>query len=126
HHKEMLATVDCLDAFGPQLIGTKFDILRDHAPLTHWKTQKDFSARQIRCNEVLSRFDAEIKHIPGITNSAADALSRYPYVQSQEDLSACAISIVEFDSSILRSVRRSYLEDKLFGPVVANPEHYPL
>jgi len=126
HDKEMLAIVDCLKKFEPQLTSIKFDTLTDHAPLTHWKTQKDLSARQIRWNEVLSRFDADIHHIPGIANSAADALSHYPYVQSPDDLSACAISLIEFDSSILKSVRSSYLEDKLFGPVVANPEHYPL
>jgi RNase H-like domain found in reverse transcriptase/Reverse transcriptase (RNA-dependent DNA polymerase)/Integrase zinc binding domain/Chromo (CHRromatin Organisation MOdifier) domain/Retroviral aspartyl protease/Zinc knuckle len=126
HDKEMLAIVDCLKKFEPQLIGTKFDILTDHAPLTHWKTQKDLSARQVRWNEVLSRFDAEIHHIPGITNSAADALSRYPYVQSPDDLSACAISIVEFDSEILKSVQKSYVDDKFFGPVIKNPERYPL
>lgn len=48
HDKEMLAIVDCLKKFEPQLTGIKFDILTDHAPLTHWKTQKDLSARQIR------------------------------------------------------------------------------
>ena len=126
HDKEMLAIVDCLKKFEPQLTGTKFDILTDHAPLTHWKTQKDLSARQIRWNEVLSRFDAKIRHIPGITNSAADALSRYPYVQSSDDLSVCAISIVEFDSTILNDVKNSYKDDRLFGPVIKNPERYPL
>jgi len=126
HDKEMLAIVDCLKKFEPQLTSTKFDILTDHAPLTHWKTQKDLSARQIRWNEILSRFDADIHHIPGISNSAADALSRYPYVQSQDDLSACAISTVEFDSTILKDVRNSYKEDCLFGPVIQNPERYPL
>ena len=89
HDKEMLAIVDCLKKFEPQLIGTKFDILTDHAPLTHWKTQKDFSAWQIRWNETLSRFDADIHHIPGISNSAADALSRYSYVHPDKALCVC-------------------------------------
>ena len=126
HDKEMLAIVDCLKRFEPQLTGIKFDILTDHAPLTHWKTQKDLSARQVRWNETLSRFNADIHHIPGISNSAADALSRYPYVQPAEDLSVCAISMIEFDSSILKSIRSSLPKDRLFGPVIANPERYPL
>ena len=134
HDKEMLAIVDCLKKFEPQLTGIKFVILTDHAPLTHWKTQKDLSARQIRWNETLSRFDADIHHIPGITNSAADALSRYPYVQPTEarstctlpDPSTCAISMVEFDHTILDDVREAYEDDKFFGPVIKNPEHYPL
>ena len=126
HDKEMLAIVDCLKRFEPPLTGIKFDILTDHAPLTHWKTQKDLSARQLRWNETLSHFNANIHHIPGISNSAADALSRYPYVQPSEDLSACAVSIVEFDGTILKDIRRAYKDDRLFGPVIENPERYPL
>jgi hypothetical protein len=39
HNKEMLAIIDCLKKWEPQLTGTRFEILTDHAPLTHWKTQ---------------------------------------------------------------------------------------
>src|SRR5580704_13756799 len=81
HDKEMLAIVDCLKKWEAELTGTRFEILTDHAPLQHWKTQKDLSDRQIRWNELLSKFDMDIRYIPGISNSAADALSRYPYVQ---------------------------------------------
>jgi hypothetical protein len=81
----MLAIIDCLKKWQPVLTGTRFDILTDHAPLTHWKTQRDLSPRQIRWNEVLAQFDTDIKYIPGITNTAADALSRYPYVQDSSE-----------------------------------------
>ena len=126
HDKEMLAIVDCLKKFEPHLTGIKFDILTDHRPLTHWQTQKELSPRQIRWNETLSRFDTQIHHIPGITNSAADALSRYPYVQLQEHLEVNAISLVKFNSEILNNVRTFYSNDKLFGAVIKNPERYPL
>jgi hypothetical protein len=136
HEKEMLAIIDCLKKFEPHLIGIKFDILTDHAPLTHWQTQKELSPHQIRWNETLTRFDATIQHIPGITNSAADALSRYPYVQPKEGkegildpdsaASMAPVSLVEFDSDVLQSVRARYLEDSLFAPVIKNPERYPL
>ena len=126
HDKEMLAIIDCLKKFRPQLMGIKLDILTDHAPLTHWKTQKDLSARQIRWNETLSQFNADIRHIPGVTNSAADALSRYPYVQTHDEVPIAAISQVEFDDSILASIKKSYPVDKLFAPVIENPERYPL
>jgi len=39
HDKEMLAIIDCLKKWEPHLMGTCFEILTDHAPLTHWKTQ---------------------------------------------------------------------------------------
>ena len=38
HDKEMLAIIDCLKKFEPHLTSIKFDILTDHAPLTHWQT----------------------------------------------------------------------------------------
>jgi hypothetical protein len=125
HDKEMLAIIDYLKKFEPHLTGIMFDILTDHRPLTHLQTQKKLSPRQIRWSETLSRFDAQIHHIPGITNSAADALSRYPYVLPQE-LQVSAVSIVEFDPQICSDIRKSYLDDSLFGMVIKNPERYPL
>ena len=65
-------------------MSTRFDILTDYALLTHWKIQQNLSLRQICWNEVLAQFDTDIKYIPGITNTAADALSRYPYVQEPD------------------------------------------
>jgi Reverse transcriptase (RNA-dependent DNA polymerase)/RNase H-like domain found in reverse transcriptase/Integrase zinc binding domain/Chromo (CHRromatin Organisation MOdifier) domain/Integrase core domain len=128
HDKEMLAIVDCLKKWEPQLSGVHVDILTDHNSLKHWKTQKDLSPRQIRWNETYSRFDADIHHIPGIANSAADALSRYPYIQhlTPELQEVNAISTLEFDPSILKSVKKSYVTDSRFGPVISNPEQYPL
>jgi hypothetical protein len=55
HDKEMLAIIDCLKKWEHILTGTRFEILTDHAPLTHWKTQKDLSPRQIRWGETLAR-----------------------------------------------------------------------
>jgi hypothetical protein len=131
HDKEMLAIIDCLKKWEPELTGTRFETLTDHAPLTHWKTQKHLSPRQIRWNETLARFDTDIHHIPGISNSAADALSRFPYVQAIDlkapiDEHVCVTSIVEFDKDILDSVKAHYENDKLFGQVIQNPERYPL
>ena len=60
HDKEMLAIIDCLKKFEPHLTGIKFEILTDHAPLTHWQTQKELSPYQIRWNETLTQFDAQI------------------------------------------------------------------
>jgi len=44
----MLAIVDCLKKWEPVLMETRFEILTDYAPLTHWKMQKDLSLHQIR------------------------------------------------------------------------------
>jgi hypothetical protein len=119
-----LAIIDYLKKWEPQLSGLRFKVLTDHAPLTHWKTQKTLSPRQIRWNEILSRFDFDIHHIPGIANSAADALSRYPHVQSIK-ATVSTITSVSIDAAILRSIKDVYVIDKFFGPVIANPERYP-
>jgi hypothetical protein len=81
HEQEMLAIISCMKHWYPQLTGTHFTVLSDHAPLQYWKTQRDLSRRQIRWPDFLSNFDFDIKYIPGIINRAADALSRYPHAQ---------------------------------------------
>jgi hypothetical protein len=48
HEQEMLAVVECMKHWHPQLSGTQFEVLTDHAPLQFWKTQRDLSKRQIR------------------------------------------------------------------------------
>ena len=123
----MLAIIDCLKKFEPHLTGIKFNIVTDHAPLTHWQTQKELSPSQIRWNKTLTRFDAQIQHIPGISNSAADALSHYLYVQSQEGREATisAISIVGFNPDIVKEVHLSYPDDSVFAPIIKNPNGTP-
>jgi len=106
----------------------------NHTPLAHLKSQRDLSPWQIRWNETLARFDMDICYIPGVTNSAADALSRYPHVQQPEKDHAPAESLVEVclistgaevDSDVMDAIKAAYAEDRLFGPVIANPERYP-
>ena len=120
HEQEMLAIISCMKHWYPQLTGTHFTVLSDHAPLQYWKTQRDLSKRQIRWLDFLSNFDFDIKYIPGITNKAADALSRYPYAQ----INAMTMSIT--DPRIREEIRKSYHEDSFFKPIIENPEQYPL
>jgi hypothetical protein len=91
--------------------------------LQHWKTQKDLSKRQTRWLNFLCDFDFDIHYIPGITNTTADALSRYPYAQSQADIQA--VSSVEINPEFVRSLTTAYETDKFFKPIVDNPEQYP-
>ena len=73
----------------------------------------------------------DIHYIPGVTNSAADALSRYPHVQQLEKDHAPAENLVEVClitmgaeviSDVMDAIKAAYTEDRLFGPVIANPE----
>src|SRR5438045_1295527 len=126
HEQEMLAIISCMKHWYPQLTGTHFTVLSDHAPLQYWKTQRDLSKRQIRWLDFLSDFDFDIKYIPGITNKAADALSRYHHAQSNSDLQVNAITVSASDPKIRDEIQKSYHEDKFFKPVIENPEQYPL
>src|SRR6202034_1336421 len=76
HEQELLAIIESLKRFKNLLQGAKFQILTDHKGLEFIKTQKNLSPRQARWLETLTEYDFEIKHIPGETNTLADALSR--------------------------------------------------
>ena len=54
------------------------------------------------------------------SNSDADALSRYRYVQAE----SAAVNTIAFDPAILHKLRSSYDSDTFFGPVIANPANY--
>jgi hypothetical protein len=76
HEQELLAIVESLKRFRHLLQGVPFRVYTDHKGLEWITTQKKLSPRQARWLEVLSDFDFEIIHIPGITNTLRDALSR--------------------------------------------------
>lgn len=59
------------------LEGTNFAIYTDHKPLVYaFNTKPDrHSLREVRHPEFLSQYTTDIRHIKGLTNSAADALS---------------------------------------------------
>ena len=118
HEQEMLAIVECMKHWYPQLMGIRFEVLTDHAPLQHWKTQRMLSKRQLRWIEFLSEFDFDIRHIPGVSNTAADALSRYPFAQVNEVLT------VEISPKVIQRIKEAYKDDPFFAPILQNPNHY--
>ena len=122
----MLAIVECMKHWEPQLTDTRFEVLSDHAPLVHWKTQRDLSKRQIRWLDFLCDFDFDIHYIPGITNTCADPLSRYPHANShvQEELNA--LSTLDIHTTVIQRIKTAYDKDTFFSPIIKNPEQYPL
>jgi len=66
----------------------------DHCSLRHWVTENVDTpsgprGRRARWHETLSQFDLEIVYVPGPSNVAADAMSRfaYPASSAREDVS---------------------------------------
>ena len=63
-------------------------ILTDHRALEHWvsehaDTPSGPAGRRARWHETLSKFDLEVKYVPGKSNFVADAMSRYAYLASK-------------------------------------------
>ena len=63
-------------------------VLTDHRSLEHWTTEhvdtpSGPAGRRARWHETLSKFNIEVKYVPGKDNIVADALSRWAYPASQ-------------------------------------------
>ena len=60
------------------LEGHQFFVLTDHKPLCHTlgRVSAPWSARQQRHLSYVSKFTQDIRHVSGVDNAAADALSR--------------------------------------------------
>lgn len=83
--KELLAVVKGVEAYRPYLVGGKFTIYTDHRALVGLKSAKH-TGRLERWALKLQEYDFEIIHRPGKNNFVADALSRRPYPEEQENI----------------------------------------
>ena len=76
HEREVLALVYALKRWKHYLLGSKVLAYTDNVSLKLRRTMQAPSPRQVRWLAFLAQYDVEIRHIPGVTNTAADALSR--------------------------------------------------
>lgn len=76
--RELLAIYLAVRHFRYFLEGRSFHVLTDHKPLTYafLGNHTTYSAREIRHLAFISEFTADLRHVKGQDNSAADALSR--------------------------------------------------
>lgn len=107
--RELLATVLGIKHFRHLLEARKFFVLTDHKALTFAIGKKDPSAwtpRQQRHISFVAEFTADIRHIAGVENVVADALSRPPP-------SSDAVAAEEEDPLLLSSVSDAQVESKV-------------
>ena len=76
HQRELLALVDCFQRWKHYLLGGKVVAYTDNVSLKYLRTMQDPHPRIVRWLSFLGMYDFDIQHIPGTTNTAADALSR--------------------------------------------------
>ncbi|GBG68868.1 hypothetical protein CBR_g3565 [Chara braunii] len=101
--KELLAFVMALKRWRHFLLGRRrFTWVTDNNPLTYYKTQDMVSSTIGRWIFFIDQFDFTPKHLLGLSNRAADALSRRP------DLCAMTHHAFAFDEELQRHFIRGY------------------
>ncbi|GBG81512.1 hypothetical protein CBR_g32501 [Chara braunii] len=115
--KELLAFVMALNSLGHR----RFTWVTDNNPLTYYKTQDTVSSTIGRWMYFIDQFDFTPKHLAGLSNRAADALSRRP------DLCAMTHHAFAFDEELQRHFIRGYESDPDFATLYAqlSPDHPP-
>ena len=78
HEHELLALVHALKKWRHYLLCSQVIAYTDNSALSRFLTCKSLSGRQARWLDLFSEFSLDLRHIPGVQNSAADALSRIP------------------------------------------------
>ena len=87
HNGELLAIVEAFKTWRHYLEGCKHEVLvlTDHNNLRRFMDTKSLSSRQVRWAQELSRYHFRIDYRQGKANRAADALSRYPQRNAEEE-----------------------------------------
>jgi hypothetical protein len=77
HDKKLLAIINCIKAWEPELKAVKnFKILTNHPNLRYFYTEKRLSEKQIKWSEYLLEFNFRLEWRPGSKNGGPDALSK--------------------------------------------------
>jgi site-specific DNA-cytosine methylase/transposase InsO family protein len=85
---ELLAVVYGMKIFRPYLIGRKFSLVTDHAPLKWLMTNYNHTGQYARWCLIMQEYDFEVHHRAGTRHQNADALSRLPSGQSVDTTGA--------------------------------------
>ncbi|GBG67585.1 hypothetical protein CBR_g714 [Chara braunii] len=120
--KELLLFMMALKRWRHFLLGRRrFTWVTDNNPLTYYKTQDTVSSTIGRWMYFIDQFDFTPKHLPGLSNRTADALSRRP------DLCAMTHHAFAFDEELQRHFVRGYESDPDFATLYAqlSSDHPP-
>ena len=116
--KELLSIVECVKEFRNILFGYPIRVFSDHKNLVHAATLSQ-SQRVMRWRLILEEFGPDILHIKGEKNIVADAISRLP--TANEDQNESRTEIPGISSEMLAK-----LEYLIFEEDAEFPLHLPL
>ncbi|GBG89231.1 hypothetical protein CBR_g48939 [Chara braunii] len=120
--KELFAFVMALKRWRHFPLGRRrFTWVTDNNPVTYYKTHDTVSSTIGRWMYLIDQFDFTPKHLSGLSNRAADALSRRP------DLCAMTHHAFAFDEELQRHFIRAYESDLNFAMLYAqlSSDHPP-
>ena len=84
---EMLGVVWALETFDCFIAGSKIKVITDHEPLKHiFNGKNKLKGRLMRWCLQLSTYNIELVYKPGVTNTAADCISRLETLDSGPDI----------------------------------------
>ena len=86
--QECLAMVAAIKHFRPYIYGRRVRVITDHKPLEWLASIKEPAGRLTRWAIMLSEYDLEIVHRPGVVNKDADGLSRMTSIWPEDEPSA--------------------------------------
>lgn len=92
YDRELLAIYESVKHFRHMLEGRHFTIYTDHKPLTFAFQKKDRTCtpRQFNHLDLISQFSTDIRHISGLKNVTADALTRIEAINKLPDYAELA------------------------------------
>jgi len=83
--KELLAAVTFIEKWSYYLLGNKFLVRTDHQALTWLRKTNSISGQLMRWNERIQDYDFDIEYRPGKKHGNADAMSRYPHPELEDE-----------------------------------------
>ena len=90
------------EKFSDYLTGTHFTVLTDNNPLTHVLTSAKLDATGQRWAAALGQYDFDLIYRPGIKNTDADEMSRYPHHKLESDN-----TLIKLDNKTVKAICNS-------------------